>query len=213
MMASLDPPFPPDASLTFEDTCDPKTTANADKAQLIFPAAYHTRRGGFQELKQEDPAIFKQYLDHELDVKRLNGIHDHLWLAGLPRPARPLSQQLMLGRAVVFTGAADLHLAWDNARIFIKPLPEFLLCHTIWEKHLSKDKELYEAAAGLLLSYLWLEPTKLDLKIAQERNLLPNTIAWQQWVGISRTTLQNLDFFNFRNINVRYRYGDSDWEG
>ncbi len=106
-----------------------------------------------------------------------------------------------------------IYLAWDNARIFIKPLPEFLLCHTIWEKHLSKVKTSYEAAAGLLLSYLWLEPTKLDLKIAQERNLLPNTIAWQQWVGISRTTLQNLDFFNFRNINVRYRYGDSDWEG
>jgi hypothetical protein len=208
MMASLKPPFSPDASLTFEDTCDPKTTVNADKIQLIFPAAYHTRREGFQELNPEDPAIFKRYLDHEVDVKRLNGIHDYLWLAGLPRPARALSQQLMLGRAIVFTGDADLHLAWDNARVFIKPLPEFLLCHAIWEKHLSKDKELYEAAAGLLLSYLWLVPTKLDLKIAQEQSLLPNMISWQQWVRVSRATLQNLDFLKFQNINARYRYGE-----
>lgn len=146
--------------------------------QLVFPAAYHTRRGVFQEIDPGDPVSFKQYLEHEVDFKRLNGIHDYLWLAGLPRPARPLSRQLMLERSIMTTGDADLHLAWYNTRMFIKPLPEFLLCHTIWEKHLSKDKELYEAAAGLLLSYLWLICSKLDLKIAQEQCLLPDMISW-----------------------------------
>ena len=207
-MASLKAPFSHDESLTFEFIHDPNATAVAESTHLIFPAAYHTRQGGYQELALEDRATLKQYLQHEVNVERLNEIHDHLWLAGLPRPGRPLSNQLVLGRSIVSTGDADLHLTWHDSRMFLKPLPEFLLCHTIWETYLSKDQDLYEAASGLLLSYSWLVCTKLDLKIAQDHLLLPNTISWQQWVRFSRATLQNLDFLKFQNINARYRYGE-----
>ena len=142
---------------------------------LILPAAYHTRQRGYQELALEDTAALKQYLQHEVNVERLNEIHNHLWLADLPQPGRPLFNQLVLGRSIVSTGDADLHLTWHDSRIFLKYLPDFHLCQSIWETYLSKDRDSYEAASGLLLSCSWLFCMKLDLKIAQDHLLLPET--------------------------------------
>lgn len=33
-----------------------------------------------------------------LTLSRLNAIHQYLWMAGRPRPCRPLHRQLMIGR-------------------------------------------------------------------------------------------------------------------
>ena len=47
-------------------------------------------------------------LDELLDTPRLGRIHAFLWLAGLPRPARPLHRQRLLLRDIVVTERADV---------------------------------------------------------------------------------------------------------
>lgn len=121
-----------------------------------------------------------------IDMMRLNGIQPYLEFAGLPRPARPLLHQEMLGRAIIPIESVDLYLCWYQNRIYIKILPEILLCHDIWRDYHCKDEKVIEAAAGFLLSYFWLVCTKLDLKIAQERGLISNDISWVQWTHICK---------------------------
>jgi len=40
----------------------------------------------------------RRFLELELNVPKIDKIHSKLWLAGLPRCARPLHRQLLIGR-------------------------------------------------------------------------------------------------------------------
>ena len=40
-----------------------------------------------------------------------------------------------LGRLAIYE-KMDMHLIWGNGRIFLKPIPRFLLSRGIWETHL-----------------------------------------------------------------------------
>lgn len=72
------------------------------------------------------------YLKTDLQTPMLSKIHRLLWLAGLPRPARPLHRQRLLLRTIYLTESPDEHLVWHETCIFIKPLPEYLLDYEFW---------------------------------------------------------------------------------
>lgn len=112
---------------------------------------------------------------------RLDKLYSSLWLAGLAKPARPIHRQRLLGRAIVITEDPNEHLVWFERQIFMKPLPAFLFSHSFWTTWLCADEHLYNAACGLLVSYVWLIIYPSDLKIAQEANLLPSTITFDAW--------------------------------
>jgi hypothetical protein len=62
----------------------------------------------------------------------------HLWIAGSKRPAKTLHHHLSVGRTIVVTERIGLHLLWLNdGRIFIKPLPRFLLNPEFWTTYLT----------------------------------------------------------------------------
>ncbi|TKW58736.1 hypothetical protein CTA1_3198 [Colletotrichum tanaceti] len=69
----------------------------------------------------------QKWIDEEVDVDRLAAIHDLLWIVGWPRLPCPLHEQCLLSRDIMVTEKLDLHLVWTTNRIFIKPLPRFLL--------------------------------------------------------------------------------------
>ncbi len=52
-------------------------------------------------------------------------------------PPRPLHYQKAVGRNVVVHERADLHLVWDEQRIFLKPIPRYLLDRDFWRHILS----------------------------------------------------------------------------
>ncbi|KAI4858955.1 hypothetical protein F4820DRAFT_193497 [Hypoxylon rubiginosum] len=52
-------------------------------------------------------------------------------------PLRPLHHQLLLDRDVVIAEQMDLHLVWTPGRIFLKPLPPFLLEPRFWRDQLA----------------------------------------------------------------------------
>jgi hypothetical protein len=144
----------------------------------------------------------------ELKTPRLNKVHHHLWLAGRPTAARPLQRQKLLGRSILVTESPDEHLVWFEDCIFIKPLPGFLLDWDSWNNHLCPDRELYEAACGLLLSYAWLVRHKSDLNAAKEAGLLAKEIEWLDWVEFIDAFLTKIDCETLRGVNKRYEYGE-----
>jgi hypothetical protein len=148
------------------------------------------------------------YIALDLKTPRLDAIHHHLWLAGLPNPARPLHRQRLLGRSILVTEDPDEHLVWFEAQIFVKPLPEYLLDYNYWNTHLCSDEDLHKSACGLLMSYAWLVCHESDLVIAQEIGLLSKDIAQSDWVEFLDIFLDNINLDTLNHVSKRYKYGE-----
>ncbi|KAH7096075.1 hypothetical protein FB567DRAFT_587351 [Paraphoma chrysanthemicola] len=180
-----------------------------------LPASYR-KRGSERRLvsiDSNDKTSVEQYIDSDVDVSRLNCIHRHLWIAGLPQISRSLHEQTLLRRTIALTDQADLHLVWSGNIIFIKPVPEYLLNHAFWSTHICPSQSLHESARGLLLSYLWLLPSRADFILAIEHQILPPTLQWNAWVTFSASVLaldnpQRLDHATLQHTNSRYLYGE-----
>jgi hypothetical protein len=150
------------------------------------------------------------FLKQDLDLERLNVIHRLLWMSGRPLNARALHRQQMMGFEVLRTEQADLHLLKFSNRLLIKPLPAFYLNYEFWEKYLCepKSKALHESACGLLLSYLWLVRSPLDLQLAQELDLLPSQITWNSWKRFITEFCSQVDVNALSQVNKRYLFGE-----
>ncbi|KAF2498091.1 hypothetical protein BU16DRAFT_559802 [Lophium mytilinum] len=172
-----------------------------------LPATYELRTQHVVRLVNDDIAGF---LEQDLDLDRLNVIHHLLWMAGRPLNARPLHRQQMMGFDVVHTEQADLHLLKFSNRLLVKPLPAFLLNFEFWENYLCapKSKALHESACGFLLSYVWLVRSPLDLKIAQELDLLPLPITWVSWKRFVTDFCSQVDVNTLHQVNKRYLFGE-----
>ncbi|KAI1140022.1 hypothetical protein F5Y05DRAFT_303946 [Hypoxylon sp. FL0543] len=185
------PPFPPDRSLVEISTITHPAAIRAASATLVLPS--------------QDLAT---YLANELGTRRLSRLHRYLWLAGLPVPARPLHRQRLMNRAVVVTERADEHLVWHENRVFVKPLPAFLLSHDFWEAHLCSDKHLHASACGMLLSHVWLVAHRSDFSIAVAEGLMPPGVTWERWTAFAREVLAALDLETMADVDPRYQYGE-----
>lgn len=150
----------------------------------------------------------ERFLKATLQTPKLDRIHDRLWLAGLPKAARPLHRQKLLGRQLIVTETADEHLVWHESRMFLKPLPSFLLNYTYWEEMLCLDERLHRSACGLLLSYAWLISYESDLKIAQENKLLPADIDWPHWTLFVKDFLSHINHVTLEQVDRRFKYGE-----
>jgi hypothetical protein len=171
----------------------------------VFPAVVYQQNHALRPNKSPDV-----YLSLDLKTPRLNAIHRHLWLAGLPHAARPLHRQKLLSRSILLTEDPDEHLVWFEAQIFVKPLPDYLLDYDYWSEHLCSDHDLdlHQSACGLLLSYAWLVRHQSDLAIAQDAGLLSKDIAWPDWVQFLDAFLDNIDLVTLGDVSMRYRYGE-----
>lgn len=119
----------------------------------------------------------------DLTTLKLDRLHSWLWTAGLTRPARPLHLQRQLNRAILVTERPDEHLVWQEASIFVKPLPEYLLSYDFCVSSICPydDAGVCSSALGMLLSYTWLVRSQPDLRIAHESGLIPTDIDWFAW--------------------------------
>jgi hypothetical protein len=167
------------------------------------------------------PQLNAEFLEQELLVKRLNAVHDWLWLSGRPMPARPLHHQALVCRDITVTENIELHLIWSKNRIFIKPIPRYILDPDFWSSHLlscqsplSKQSDLQlqqqqqqfsSCALGFLFSYTALIAHESDFRIAQEKGLLPSAVTWETWKELCAQFLQN---HCYACINPRYWYGE-----
>ncbi|KAJ9653416.1 hypothetical protein H2198_007414 [Neophaeococcomyces mojaviensis] len=199
----LQPPFQQDEALFTS-----KSPLRQNTLSLVLPVLYQHDDRSFIEIDRARAFECLQYLKFDLNVDRLHKIHKHLWYAGLPHPARTLHHQVMIGREIIITERADLHLVWQGNRLFMKPLPEYLMDYTIWKDFLTLDNAIYEDANGFLLSYMWLICAKSDLKIAHDNGLLSKDITWDRWVTFSTAVIPRLNYRTLHIISPRYIYGE-----
>ena len=139
-------------------------------------------------------------------------------------PARPLHAQLSMNRSIMLTEQFDMHLLWQDQRIFLKPLPRYLLRPSFWQRHLvcsstcscrvregaksSSDcatTHLRSVAAGFLLSWVSLIQYESDLRIAQAAYLVPSDLSWAFWHSL---VLQLICFQDHPGLHYRWLYGE-----
>jgi hypothetical protein len=164
----------------------------------------------------DDPASLEQ----ELGLGKLTKYYNNLWLAGLPLPPRPLHYQRLLDREIVVAERMDLHLIWTSGRIYMKPIPRFLLEPCFWSEYLAcghgpgcwqatespcPSSTLWRCALGFLFSYAALICHESDFALALEKRLLPQGIQWADW----RDFVRELDTKHIHSkIDVRFHYGE-----
>lgn len=183
----------------------------------------------------ESPTATTEILGRELTVERLNDIHNWLWLVGRPVPPRPLYYQKSVRREIVVNEKMDMHLVWDDKRMFLKPIPKYLLDENFWADHLSCEDgcasmlknqgnrqsgrgtrntveafvcercQMFECALGFMLSYASLISYESDLRFAKDANLVPIETTWPDW----RLNVKRLvSLGKNRKVNQRYIYGE-----
>jgi hypothetical protein len=199
MAELLMPPFHPDHAILRDQGPNPTL-----KQEYLNSTIFINAKGRIFESKD----AIESSLLADLDLSRLNQIHDLLWWAGRPLPARPLHRQLMLGRQILITEQLDMHLLRTKSRIFLKPIPLLLLNHDLWTLHISNSKELHRNACGLLLSYVWLVRYQSDLQIAKKAGWLPEAIMMEAWHQFITSFLEHVDPNTLEKVNKRFTYGE-----
>ncbi|GKT50953.1 uncharacterized protein ColSpa_11134 [Colletotrichum spaethianum] len=146
------------------------------------------------------------FLERELLVRRLNDVQDLLWICGRPMPPRPLHYQVLTSREIQITESPELHLVWTKNRIFVKPIPRWLLSPDFWAVHLAADadqqrhprkQQLVACALGFLFTYTASSP--------YEKGLVPPEMSWDRWKALSAQIVQN---HCYASVNPRYWYGE-----
>lgn len=126
-----------------------------------------------------------------------------------------------------------MHLVWTIGRIFIKPIPRFLLTPEVWAEYLScplrcksmqasgltgytfKDEHscsscvherLWSSALGFLYSYTGLISHESDFAIAQAKQLIPSEVEWADWMTLVEQILATNDLH--QKIDDRFNYGE-----
>ena len=148
-------------------------------------------------------------LQQELIVTRLDDIAAWLWVCGRPMPPRPLHYQLLLSREVNVTENVELHLIWSRNRMFLKPVPLYLLNQPFRKAFFSptgaQPQYVRECAYGFLFAYCALIRYESDFRIAQNKGLLPPDMKWPEWKILTAQLLQD-DIY--ASVNPRYLCGE-----
>jgi hypothetical protein len=131
-----------------------------------------------------------------------------LWLIAVPGAPRSLYYQKFLRREIVIAEELDLHLVWAKSRIFVKPIPDFLINYDFWETYICCEPELYRGACGLLYSYCGLIRFGHDLQVAQNCHLVNVNLDYRAWAEFARKILPNLNPSDPNTMDTRFHYGE-----
>lgn len=159
----------------------------------------------------------KSFLQDDLCSADLEMMAPRLWIMTTPfsENVNALHRQRVKGREIVVTEEPRLHLVWIHNRIFIKPLPRYLLSYAFWEAFLDESsnrlgegrRDIRKAAAGFLRTYRYLIRHETDFNIAQQDQLglVPKDISWPLFSrfisGLSSTIDDTV-------VSQRYCYGE-----
>ncbi|PFH61074.1 hypothetical protein XA68_18282 [Ophiocordyceps unilateralis] len=211
-MSSRAPPFSVQAPTTAAASATSTQLENGrDQATDAWPASYHYYKDGSERKPLRAVANpvddVDNFLEAQFSLGRLNGMLKHLWFAGSRRPAMQLHFQVAMGRQIVLADRMDLHLLWDSTgRLFMKPLPTFLLSPSDSPTSAGKDEALLlrcsetarSVALGFLYTYACLICSETDFHMANQMYLLPrkdddSTIKWTAWKKLAREILRMHD--------------------
>lgn len=192
----------------------PATGANQAALQHAV-ATKKTHLPGDPRVELGDPDI-GTHLQEELMTDDLNMLAPHLWLVAKQDSEHisSLTDQIVRGRTITITEKPGLHLVWVSGRVFVKPLPKYLLSHAFWQHYLVSAhspiaepmrEQLAQAARGFLRSYAYLVQHKSDFVLAtqEETRLIPEGITFTDFIRfIARCRVSD------KHVSPRYHFGE-----
>jgi hypothetical protein len=105
-----------------------------------------------------DTTQIKQFLEQEFCSRDLEIMAPHLWIMATSSSnnINAFHCQRVKGCEIVITEDPQLHPVWILNRIFVKPLPRYLLLHAFWKTHLNEGSlklgdsrgRIHKAAVG-----------------------------------------------------------------
>jgi hypothetical protein len=78
-----------------------------------------------------------------------------------------------MGREIIVMEHPGLHLIWYHNRIFVKPIPLYMLSRAFWEYIAEADQDILRAALGFMRTYCYLVRYDIDFRKALELHLIP----------------------------------------
>ena len=210
------PPFPAEVELNHD-----LLSAGAD----LLPSQ--------PQIHLSDTPQLTSFLTADLITADLNRLSPYLWLISTPKPSNvnPLHYQKVKNREIVLVEDPRLHLVWYHERIYVKPLPAYLLSYGFWRDYLSSSSSLSSsavvggsgrilgkkddddgaglegAALGLLRSYCYLIRHESDLRIAQQEHLqlVPPSVGWKEFCAFTTALRRSIED---GHVAPRYHYGE-----
>ncbi|KAJ4135300.1 hypothetical protein NW768_004924 [Fusarium equiseti] len=164
---------------------------------------------GFPYISLKDPIRVVEFIERELCSDILDVMSDKLWWMSKQDSGNisPLHRQRVKGREIIISEDPKLHLVWIEDRIYMKPLPQYLLSHRFWEDYLtSQNERIRESALGFLRTFTKLIRHESDFRIAQEPclSLIPPNITWKDFCRWASEVTRVQD----GQVSERYRYGE-----
>ncbi|KAL6904048.1 hypothetical protein GGI43DRAFT_399530 [Trichoderma evansii] len=220
-MASLSPPFEKNVFQTHQtnstlisnkeaedvviSTLTPSSDGTSTTGRLLLPASRRSLEDKIYHIVPITTYPATNLVVDELSVNKLNNIHDWLWLAGRPGAPRSLGYQQSSSREIFIDERADMHLVWIPGRMFLKPIPRYLLDYDFWTRYIISE-DTHKSALGFLSSYVALIQHESDFRIAKEKYLIPDYVKWEAWVKFVDQFLKAGDWET--QVNKRYHYGE-----
>lgn len=176
-----------------------------------------------------DPAVslhtsqVHAHLSNELETPPLDELYHKFWLVSKKSGYNidALHRQAVKGRTIIPAQDPNLHMVWSRDKIYIKPVPVFLLNHDFWTIYLRSPKPRHSSgnssilsessysvfhrsvATGFLRSYAFLITSQLDFTIAKESYLIPNDVDWFEWSKF----ICHFRHIGDESVASRYHYG------
>jgi hypothetical protein len=207
----------PDDPHLIQRRSTPTTTTGQIQTTTSAKTGRKARLPGQRRIALQDFDDITSYLNSELVTTDLNKIAPYLWLVAEQDSSQisSLTHQIILGREIIVTEDPQLHLLWIGDRIYIKPVPKYLLSHAFWEFYLTGGdpaipepirKDVIIAALGFLRSYLYLIQNNSDFAIAtnDEYLLLPKHVSYSEFVNFISAFEKVKDTI----VSPRYQFGE-----
>ncbi|KAI9748768.1 MAG: hypothetical protein M4579_007126 [Chaenotheca gracillima] len=167
-------------------------------------------------VKLDDRAELKSFLERELCAPDLETMAPRLWVMTTQSSSNinPLHRQKVKGREIVVTEDPRLHCIWIHNRIFIKPIPRYLLCYDFWDSCIlgpvsdrgDRLGTIEKAATGYLRTFQHLIQHESDFAIAQQDHLrlVPQDVTWPMFCDF----VSDLESIRDVDVSGRYQYGE-----
>jgi len=172
---------------------------------------------GHPRMKLRDAERLTSFLIQEICAPDLETMAPYLWWMSTQSSANisPLHHQHVKGREIIITEDPRLHLVWIYNRIFIKPIPRYLLSHTFWKHYLNHPESplgvhrdiVRRSALGYLRTWNWLVTHESDFIMAKDTKprLVPLDVTWEEF----STFVDQLSSITDEEVSARYGgYGE-----
>ncbi|PQE27707.1 subtilisin-like serine protease protein [Rutstroemia sp. NJR-2017a WRK4] len=169
---------------------------------------------GYPQILLQDATELANFISKDLRTPILEKMSPRLWWMSTQSSAHigPLHHQVVKLRNIIISENPELHLVWYYDRIFIKPLPKYLLSFDFWNIYLMSptstlglEREIIRRSAlGFLRTYRYLVCYESDFNIAMEKKLLPEGTTWESFSKFA-SDLRKIDD---TDVTGRYAFGE-----